>query len=125
MSNALNQLLERAFKEASNFKDEYVSTEHLLLATTLQKKDAAAEILARHGATYDAILKALGDHPTRLTFDGRNLELMSPSPAHELYKVRLGRLLEALAFDLNIEILGGGEVPDGREEEDAGKQRSH
>jgi ATP-dependent Clp protease ATP-binding subunit ClpB len=59
MSNALNQLLERAFKEAANFKDEYVSTEHLLLATTQQKKDAAAEILARHGATYDGILKAL------------------------------------------------------------------
>ena len=31
---ALNQLLERAFKEAANFKDEYVSTEHLLLAMT-------------------------------------------------------------------------------------------
>jgi ATP-dependent Clp protease ATP-binding subunit ClpB len=59
MSNALNQMLERAFKEASNFKDEYVSTEHLLLAATQQKKDAAAEILTRHGATYDAILKAL------------------------------------------------------------------
>jgi len=59
MSNALNQLLERAFKEAANFKDEYVSTEHLLLAMTQQKKDAAAEILARHGATYDGILKAL------------------------------------------------------------------
>src|SRR6516225_9698780 len=29
MSPALNQLLERAFKEATNFKDEYVSTEHL------------------------------------------------------------------------------------------------
>jgi ATP-dependent Clp protease ATP-binding subunit ClpB len=59
MSNALNQLLERAFKEASNFKDEYVSTEHLLLAATEQKKDAAQQILARHGATYDAVLKAL------------------------------------------------------------------
>ena len=59
MSNALNQLLERAFKEAANFKDEYVSTEHLLLAATEQKKDAAQQILARHGATYDAVLKAL------------------------------------------------------------------
>src|SRR3974390_1975724 len=59
MSNTLNQMLERAFKEASNFKDEYVSTEHLLLAATQQKKDAAAEILTRHGATYEAILKAL------------------------------------------------------------------
>jgi ATP-dependent Clp protease ATP-binding subunit ClpB len=59
MSQALNQLLEQAFKEASNFKDEYVSTEHLLLAATKGKRDAAQEILARHGASYDAILKAL------------------------------------------------------------------
>jgi ATP-dependent Clp protease ATP-binding subunit ClpB len=59
MSPALNQLIERAFKEASNFKDEYVSTEHLLLATTQQKKDAAQQLLTRHGANYDAILKAL------------------------------------------------------------------
>ena len=59
MSQAANQLLERAFKEADNFKDEYVSTEHLLLAVTHGKRDAAQEILARNGATYDAILKAL------------------------------------------------------------------
>src|SRR5215831_142111 len=59
LSSAMNQLLERAFKEADNFKDEYVSTEHLLLASTQQKKDPAQAILVRHGATYDAILKAL------------------------------------------------------------------
>jgi len=59
LSNAANRLLEQAFKEASNFKDEYVSTEHLLLAITHLKQDAAQQILARHGATYDAILKAL------------------------------------------------------------------
>src|SRR6202451_3583254 len=59
LSNAVNKLLEQAFKEASNFKDEYVSTEHLLLAITHLKQDAAQQILARHGATYDVILKAL------------------------------------------------------------------
>src|SRR5437870_3715738 len=59
MSPALNQLLERAFKEADNFKDEYVSTEHMLLAITQMKRDAAEEILRRHGATHDAILKSL------------------------------------------------------------------
>src|SRR6059036_672357 len=59
LSPAANQLLERAFKEADNFKDEYVSTEHLLLAGTQIKRDPAHEILARHGATHDAILKAL------------------------------------------------------------------
>jgi ATP-dependent Clp protease ATP-binding subunit ClpB len=59
LSNEANKLLDQAFKEASNFKDEYVSTEHLLLAITHLKRDAAQQILARQGATYDAILKAL------------------------------------------------------------------
>src|SRR5437588_5678084 len=59
LSPAANQLLERAFKEADNFKDEYVSTEHLLLAATQHKHNAAQQILSRNGATHDAILKAL------------------------------------------------------------------
>src|SRR5271167_3033828 len=59
ISNSVNQLLELAFREASNFKDEYVSTEHLLLAATQLKREPAQEILSRHGATHDAILKAL------------------------------------------------------------------
>ncbi len=59
MSSQVNQLLERSFKEADNFKDEYVSTEHMLLALTSLKRDPAQELLARHGAAHDAILKAL------------------------------------------------------------------
>src|SRR5215470_8052191 len=59
MSPALTQLIDRAFKEAANFKDEYVSTEHLLLATTQARRDRAQTILVEQGATYDAILKAL------------------------------------------------------------------
>ncbi len=59
LSNEVNKLLDQAFKEAANFKDEYVSTEHLLLAITHLKRDRAQQILAQHGATYDAILKAL------------------------------------------------------------------
>src|SRR6478672_1840051 len=59
LSKAATDLLERAFKEAANFKDEYVSTEHLLLALTHLKRDKAQQILAQAGATYDAILKAL------------------------------------------------------------------
>ncbi len=59
MSNSASKLLDQAFKEAANFKDEYVSTEHLLLAATHLKGDVAQQILKRHGATYDDILKAL------------------------------------------------------------------
>ncbi len=59
ISQALNKVLEQAFREASNFKDEYVSTEHLLLGAAYLKGDAAREALAAVGATHDAILKAL------------------------------------------------------------------
>ena len=59
LANETNKLLDQAFKEASNFKDEYVSTEHLLLAVTQLKRDKAQQILAQAGATFDAILKAL------------------------------------------------------------------
>ena len=53
MSRALNDVLERSFDEAEKFKDEYVSTEHLLLAATALKRDPAQELLARHGATHE------------------------------------------------------------------------
>ena len=59
MSSQINQVLENSFKEADTFKDEYVSTEHMLLALTALKRDPAQELMARHGATHDAILKAL------------------------------------------------------------------
>src|SRR2546423_9339106 len=55
----LNQALENAFKEAERFKDEFVSTEHLLLAIADQKYDPAGSLLQKTGATHDAILKAL------------------------------------------------------------------
>jgi len=59
LSQALNKALEQAFREAENFKDEYVSTEHLLLGTAFLKDDAASEALVAQGATHEAILKAL------------------------------------------------------------------
>ena len=59
MSAQINQVLEWSFKEADTFKDEYVSTEHMLLALTDLKRDPAQQLLARFGATHDAILKAL------------------------------------------------------------------
>ena len=50
---------DRLFKEAEPFRDEYVSTEHLLLALAKKPGDAAGRILSRLGVTHDAILKAL------------------------------------------------------------------
>jgi ATP-dependent Clp protease ATP-binding subunit ClpB len=55
----LTKALDQAFREAQNFKDEYVSTEHLLLGVAHLKGDPAREALVALGATHDAILKAL------------------------------------------------------------------
>jgi len=59
MGKALNDVLERAFKEADHFKDEYVSTEHLFLAIAKQERDPAGQLLKRQGASHEAILQAL------------------------------------------------------------------
>jgi ATP-dependent Clp protease ATP-binding subunit ClpB len=59
MGRPLNDVLERAFKEAEQFKDEYVSTEHLFLAIARQDRDPAGQLLKKHGASHEAILQAL------------------------------------------------------------------
>ncbi|MGO4517637.1 ATP-dependent chaperone ClpB [Terriglobus sp. 2YAB30_2] len=59
VGSALQKVLDRAFKEAENFKDEYVSTEHLLLALSEEKNGVVQAAMAAFGATHDAILKAL------------------------------------------------------------------
>ncbi len=59
LSNAAQKVLDRAFKEAQNFKDDYVSTEHLLLSLTQEKNDPAQLALAAVGATHEAILRGL------------------------------------------------------------------
>jgi ATP-dependent Clp protease ATP-binding subunit ClpB len=59
LSSTMQKVLDQAFKEADKFKDEYVSTEHMLLAIAQEKKDEAGQLLKAAGASYDAILKAL------------------------------------------------------------------
>src|SRR5277367_1348173 len=59
LSAALQKVLEQGFKEAETFKDDYVSTEHLLLALAKLKNDPVQTALAAQGATHAAILKAL------------------------------------------------------------------
>jgi ATP-dependent Clp protease ATP-binding subunit ClpB len=59
LSPASNEVLSEAFDEAEHFKDEYVSTEHILLAIASLSRDPAGLLLARNGASRDAILQAL------------------------------------------------------------------
>src|SRR5262249_22267156 len=59
ISPSLNSAIDSALEEAERFKDEFVSTEHLLLSMSKQKSDPAGDLLNRAGATHDRILNAL------------------------------------------------------------------
>jgi ATP-dependent Clp protease ATP-binding subunit ClpB len=59
LSRALNDVLENSFEEATKFKDEYVSTEHLFLAIAAADRDPAGRLLKKDGASHEAILQAL------------------------------------------------------------------
>jgi len=59
LSPEANKVLERAFEEAQRLKDEYVSTEHILLGIAAAKRDSAGEILAKHGVTHETVLQAM------------------------------------------------------------------
>ena len=59
ISPGLKEVFDQAFKETEQFKDEYVSTEHLLLALASKTNDPAGRILQRLGVKHDAILQAL------------------------------------------------------------------
>ena len=59
LSRALDAVLEKSFDEATRFKDEYVSTEHLFLAIAGADRDPAGKLLTKQGASHEAILQAL------------------------------------------------------------------
>ncbi|HEV2378878.1 MAG TPA: ATP-dependent chaperone ClpB [Terriglobia bacterium] len=59
LSVALKEALDQAPREAEPFHDEFVSTEHMLLALARKPREAAGRILSQLGITHDSILKAL------------------------------------------------------------------
>ena len=61
ISSALQSVLENALKEATTLKDEYVSTEHILITCSDSKQGEVGQILRDVGVTKDKILKALVD----------------------------------------------------------------
>ena len=61
ISNRTNQVFNRALQEMGKLKDEYISSEHLLLAIVDEKGGTAARILQKQGISRDQILKVLKD----------------------------------------------------------------
>src|SRR5690242_1051358 len=58
-SRKLNQVVDKAEEEAKSLKDEYVSTEHMLVALSAVRGTESHEILKSVGADRDALLEAL------------------------------------------------------------------
>jgi len=58
-SPRLSQIFTAAQKQAEQMKDEYISTEHLLLAIADEKDGNAGKILRQHGVNRDDLLKAI------------------------------------------------------------------
>jgi ATP-dependent Clp protease ATP-binding subunit ClpB len=90
LSPRLDAVLKDALREADALKDQYVSTEHLLLAL-VGAKTPAADALKRHGVTRDAVLNVLREIRGNQRVDDPNAE--------DRYQAleRYGRDLTALA----------------------------
>src|SRR5512142_894039 len=58
-SRELNRIFDLAEKEARDLQDEYVSTEHLLLALAEQKGSTTRDLLSQQGAARQVLLDAL------------------------------------------------------------------
>jgi ATP-dependent Clp protease ATP-binding subunit ClpB len=73
ISPRLDSVLKGALREAEALKDQYVSTEHLLLAL-IEAKTVAGEILKRHGVARDRVLTVLREIRGSQTVDDPNAE---------------------------------------------------
>jgi len=58
-SPRLSQLFNASEKQAQGMQDEYISTEHLLLAIIDEKDGSAGKLLRQHGVTRDDLLKVI------------------------------------------------------------------
>jgi len=74
LSRDANDALENAFKEAASLKDDYVSTEHLLLGLSDIKKSLITGLLKDQGVTKNNILKALKEVRGSNKVTGQNPE---------------------------------------------------
>jgi len=61
VSANLKRVFDNAWNEAQRLKDEYLSTEHLLLAISDLKDTSASRILREFGADKDSLFKALAE----------------------------------------------------------------
>jgi ATP-dependent Clp protease ATP-binding subunit ClpB len=61
VGNRLKDVVEDATRQSKEFKDEYVSSEHILLALVAKDHGAASRVLREAGANKDVLLRALAE----------------------------------------------------------------
>jgi ATP-dependent Clp protease ATP-binding subunit ClpB len=61
VGRAFRELYEAASREAGKFKDEFISTEHFLLALLANDLGAASKVLKSAGVDYETVMKALSE----------------------------------------------------------------
>ena len=59
LADPLVRILDASLTEAVQFKDQYVSTEHILIAMSVAKGEEVARLLSAHGVNKDAVLTVL------------------------------------------------------------------
>ena len=69
---------------------------------------------------YERLLEELNDRPIQVTFDSGSLEIMRPVMAHEKWKTRIGRMIEVIAMELDIETEPLGQTTFKREDLEKG-----
>ena len=88
-----------------------------MTATLIQNQTSGILLKNISWKTYESLLNELGEHGgIRLTYDRGNLEIMTPSAPHEKYKKVLGRFVESVSDELNIEICSLGSLTCRRED---------
>lgn len=75
-----------------------------MVATPLAPPSELIHLSGISWQTYETLLEELSDRRLRLTYNRGNLEIMAPSPEHEFSKTLMGRFVETLAEELEIQI---------------------
>ncbi len=88
-----------------------------MTATLIQTPKAGFLLKNISWQTYESLVNELAEQPgIRLTYDRGNLEIMTPSAPHEKYKKILGRFVESVSDELNVEICSLGSLTCRRED---------
>ena len=83
-----------------------------------------AERIVLRGLSWDQYVTISDSLPEssglRTSFDGDSLEFLRTSFGHERYKKLIGRLIEMLTFELEVDICSGGQTTFRREDVERG-----